>query len=135
MTTPDSAAHISGMKPREEAQDPATSPERLHELIHLPGDRADGASDAGWCREYVAANPNASLETLTELAADQDDLMARAGVAKNPSAPLELVRTLVDDRVDLVANAARERLGLELRPRLSVRMAGRFPMLGEGLVP
>jgi hypothetical protein len=80
----------------------------------------------------VAANPNASLETLTELAADQDDLMARAGVAKNLSAPLDLVRTFVDDRIDLVANAARERLGLEHRPRPGIRVAGRFPLPGTG---
>lgn len=117
---------------RDEARDPSTTPQRLHELIHLPGNRADGDSDAGWCREYVAANPSASPATLRELAADQDDLMARAGVAKNPSAPLELVRTLVDDRIDLVANAARERLGLDPRPGPGARIAGRFPLPGTG---
>ena len=70
---------------RDEATNPGTSPERLQELINLPGNRGDGDQDAGWCREYVAANPNASLETLQELAADQDDTMARFNAAKNPS--------------------------------------------------
>lgn len=125
MTPAPSAVHIGCMTTaRDEARNPATAPERLHELINLPGNRGDSDSDAGWCREYVAANPNASIETLTELAADQDDLMARAGVARNPSAPLELVRTLIDDGNDMVANAARERLGLELRPRPGVRFPG-----------
>lgn len=78
------------------------------------------------------ANPSASLDTLRELAADQDDLMARAAVAKNPAAPLDLVRTLVEDRIDLVANAARERLGMDLRPRPGIRIAGRFPLPGTG---
>ncbi|MDI3213618.1 hypothetical protein [Arthrobacter sp. AL12] len=70
---------------RDEAQKPATSPERLHELINLPRDRGDIDSDAGWCREYAAANPSASLATLTELAADQDDFMSRLNAAKNPA--------------------------------------------------
>lgn len=118
---------------REEAQDPATSPERLRELINLPGNRADIDSDSGWCREYVAANPNASPETLRELAADQDDFMSRLGVAKNPAATHSLVATLVDDRNDLVANAARERLGLAARPRPGLRIAGgRFLTPNEG---
>ena len=73
---PADAAHMSGMTTaKEEAQNPATTPERLHELINLPGKRGDGGSDAGWCREYVAANPNASAATLRELAADQDDFI------------------------------------------------------------
>lgn len=125
MTRVPPAAHMAGMtRARDEARDPATSPDRLDELINLPGDRADGDSDAGWCREYVAANPSASLDSLRELAADQDDVMARVGVAKNPSAPPELVRSLIDDRLDLVANAARERLGLDLRPRPGLRIGG-----------
>lgn len=111
-------------KARDEAQDPATSPQRLHELISLPGNRGDIDSDAGWCREYVAANPNAGPETLAELAADQDDFMARLGVAGNPSAPESLVGTLTDDHNDQVANAARSRLGLEPRPRPGFKVAG-----------
>lgn len=109
---------------RDEAQDPTTSPERLQELINLPGNRGDIDSDSGWCREFVAANPNATLETLAELAADQDDFMARLGVAGNPSAPRDLVQTLVDDRNDMVANAARTRLGQPTRPRPGIRIAG-----------
>ncbi|WP_354214972.1 hypothetical protein [Arthrobacter sp. UYCo732] len=109
---------------RAEAQNPETSPERLHELIDLPGNRGDCDSDAGWCREYVAANPSASVETLAQLAIDQDDFMARLGVAKNQSTPTALVTTLVDDRNDMVANAARERLGLDSRPRPSIRIPG-----------
>lgn len=72
---------------RDEAQNPETRPERLHELISLPGDRADIDSDAGWCREYVAANPCASVETLTELADDNEDFMARLGVAATSPLP------------------------------------------------
>lgn len=118
------AVHILGMNARDEAQDTATTPSRLRELIHLPGDRADIDSDSGWCREYVAANPAAPLDVLEELAADEDDFMSRLGVAKNPSAPTALVATLIDDRIDLVANAAREHLGLEPRPRPGVRFPG-----------
>lgn len=119
------AAHIRTMTTaRDEAQDPATPPERLHELISLPGNRGDIDSDAGWCREYVAANPNAGPETLAELAADWDDFMARLGVAGNPATPESLVRTLIDDHNDQVANAARKRLSLEPRPRPGVRIAG-----------
>jgi hypothetical protein len=129
-----SAAHIGGMTTaRDEAQDPTTSPERLQELINLTGNRGDIDSDSGWCREYVAANPNATLETLSELAADQDDFMARLGVAGNPSAPTALVSALVDDRNDMVANAARARLGQPARPRSGFRIAGgRFPAPNEG---
>ncbi|MBG0738927.1 hypothetical protein IV500_05755 [Paeniglutamicibacter antarcticus] len=118
---------------RDEAQDPATSPEQLHDLIHLPGNRGDMDSDAGWCREFVAANPSASVATLDELAGDQDDFMARLGVANNQSAPAALVETMVDDRNDLVANAARVRLGRDTRPRSGLRIAGgRFPIQLEG---
>ncbi|HEX9088861.1 MAG TPA: hypothetical protein VF867_15190 [Arthrobacter sp.] len=102
---------------RDEAQNPATSPERLHELISLPGNRGDIDSDAGWCREYVAANPNVSLATLKELATDQDDFMSRLNAAKNPTLDEATVLSLVGDINDLVANAARERLGQPLRPR------------------
>jgi hypothetical protein len=60
------AAHIRSMTTlRQEAQDPATTPERLRELINLPGNRGDIDSDAGWCRELVAANPSAPLETTS----------------------------------------------------------------------
>lgn len=117
---------------RDEARNPDTSPERLRELINLPGNRGDIGADAGWCREYVAANPSAPLQILQELAADQDDFMARLGVANNPSAPTVLVETLVDDRNDMVANAARERLGRPARPRPGFRIAGgRLPAKGE----
>ncbi|MGZ4660848.1 MAG: hypothetical protein ACXVYB_06140 [Arthrobacter sp.] len=94
---------------REEAQDPVTSPGRLRELISLPGNRADIDSDAGWCREFVAAGPPAALETLEELAADQDDYMSRLNAAKNPAPDEKTPLTLVEDVNDLVANAARER--------------------------
>jgi hypothetical protein len=50
--------------PRKEAQDPATAHERLHELIHLDGNRGNGDKDAGWYREHVAANPIAAPGTL-----------------------------------------------------------------------
>jgi hypothetical protein len=124
---------MSGMTTaRDEARNPDTSPERLQELINLPGNRGDIDSDSGWCREYVAANPSAPLQILQELAADQDDFMARLGVANNPSAPADLVETLVDDRNDIVANAARERLGRPALPRPGLRIAGgRFPVNGE----
>lgn len=112
---------------KDEARDPATTPERLHELIHLPGNRGDIDSDAGWCREYVAANPSTSAETLTELAADADDFMSRLGVAQNPSTPLELVCTLVDDRNDMVSNAAREKLNQQPRPRRGIRIGVPVP--------
>jgi ribonuclease D len=102
---------------RDEAQDPATSPERLHELINLPGNRGDGDSDAGWCREYVAANPSVALATLKELAADQDDCMARRNAASNPVLDDESLWAMIEDRDDLTADAARERLGLTPKPR------------------
>lgn len=88
---------------REEAQNPATSPERLHELINLPGDRGNGDQDAGWCREYVAANPSTSPQTLRELAADQDDTMARFNAARNPGAGTEVLRVLAEDRLDFTS--------------------------------
>jgi hypothetical protein len=109
---------------RKEAQNPATPPQRLHELIHLAGNRGDGDQDAGWCREYVAANPNAAPHTLRELAADQDDTMARFNAARNPSLDTETLRLLAEDRLDFIANAARERLGLPLRPRPAIRVPG-----------
>lgn len=125
MTPAACAAHIRTMTTlRDEAQNPATQPERLHELISLPGDRGDGDQDAGWCREYVAANPSASLETLRELAADQDDTMARFNAARNPALDTDTLRLLAEDRLDFIANAALERLGLPLRPRPVIRVLG-----------
>lgn len=61
---------------------------------------------------------------LAELAADEDDSMSRLGVAKNPSTERHLLQALADDESDSVANAARKRLGLELRPNPSVRLLG-----------
>lgn len=118
------AAHMSGMDARAEAQDPATDPDRLHELINLPGDRGDCDQDAGWCREHVAANPSAHLRTLQELAADQDDTMARFNAARNPALDAETLQVLAGDRLDFIANAARERLGTPLRPRPEIRIPG-----------
>jgi hypothetical protein len=115
---------------RDEAQNPATSPERLHELISLPGNRGDIDSDAGWCREYVAANPSASLATLTELAADQDDFMSRLHAAKNPALDEQTLWTLIEDTNDMVADAARERLGLIPKPRPNaIARAVRIPVI------
>ncbi|MDJ0354428.1 hypothetical protein [Pseudarthrobacter sp. PH31-O2] len=115
---------------RDEAQNPATSPERLHELISLPGKRGDIDSDAGWCREYVAANPSVALATLKELAADQDDFMARLNAAKNPALDEQTLWTLIEDTNDMVADAARERLGLIPRPRPNaVARAVRIPVI------
>lgn len=71
----------------------------------------------GWCREYVAANPNASLATLRELATDERDFMSRLNAAKNPALDSQTLWMLIDDHNDLVANAARERLGLAQRAR------------------
>lgn len=125
MTPAGPAAHIRTMTTlRKEAQDPATAPERLHELIHLAGNRGNGDEDAGWCREDVAANPSAALETLRELAADQDDSMARFNAARNPSLGEDTLRLLAEDRLDFIANAARVRLGLPPRPQPALRMAG-----------
>lgn len=105
---------------REEAQNPATSPERLHELINLPGNRGDIDSDAGWCREYVAANPNVALATLQELATDKDDVMARRHAASNPVLDEESLWMMIEDKDELTADAARERLGLIPKPRRNV---------------
>jgi ribonuclease D len=102
---------------RDEAQNPETSPERLRELINLPGNRGDFDSDAGWCREHVAANPNVSLATLKELAADQDDVMARRNAANNPVLDDQTLWLMIEDKDDLTADAARERLGLIPKPR------------------
>ncbi len=109
---------------RQEAQDPATAPERLHELIHLTGDRGHCDEDAGWCREDVAANPNASPETLRELATDADDTMSRFNAAKNPSLDDATLQLLAEDRLDFIANAARERLGMPLRPLPGFHLPG-----------
>lgn len=125
MTLEGPAAHMETMTTlRDEAQNPATLPERLHELINLPGERGDGEQDAGWCREDVAANPSASPQTLRELAADQDDTMARLNAARNPSTDTDTLRILAEDRLDYIANAARERLGQGLRPRPGIRVPG-----------
>jgi hypothetical protein len=102
---------------RAEARNPKTSPERLHELIQLEGNRGDSDSAAGWCREEVAANASARLDTLRELATDQDDTMARFNAARNPALDKVTLRLLAEDRLDFIANAARERLELPLRPR------------------
>ena len=119
------AAHIRSMTTfRQEAQDPATAPERLHELIHLTGARGHCDEDAGWCREYVAANPNAAPETLRELATDADDTMARFNAAKNPSLDEGTLQLLAEDRLDFIANAARERLGKPLRARPGFHLPG-----------
>lgn len=102
---------------RDEAQNPAAEPDRLHELINLPRDRGDGDSDAGWCREHVAANPNVSLATLRELAADKDNCMARRNAANNPSLASQTLWMMIEDKNDQVADVARERLGLVPKPR------------------
>lgn len=99
-----------------EAKNPATSPERLDELIRLDGNRGDCDSDAGWCREYVAFNPSTSAATLTELAQDADDFLVRLGAAKHPNTPVSVVAWLVADRNRQVSDAARERLGLPASP-------------------
>jgi hypothetical protein len=118
-------AHMMSMTPlRDEAQNPETAPERLHELIHLAGNRGDCDGDAGWCREYVAANPSAAPETLRELATDQDDTMARFNAARNPSLDDGLLKLLAEDRLDFIANAARQRLGMPLRPQPVLRVRG-----------
>ena len=124
--------HTSSL--RAEAQDPTTPPRQLHELIHLPGDRRAHDSDAGWCREDVAANPSTSLATLHELAQDEDDLMARFHVANNPSVDLDTLRHLAEDRIDMIANAARKRLGLSQRPAPGPRIPYFDPRVGR-LVP
>lgn len=119
------AAHIRPMTTlRQEAQNPATAPERLHELIHLAGNRGNGDEDAGWCREDLAANPGAALDTLRELAGDQDDTMARFNAARNPSLDDATLQMLAEDRLDFIANAAKERLGMPLRPRPGFRIPG-----------
>jgi hypothetical protein len=94
-----------------------TSPERLHELIHLPCGRGDGDLNARRCREYVAANPNVALSALQELAADQDDCMARRGAANNPVLDDQTLWMMIEDKNGLVADSARERLGLIPKPR------------------
>lgn len=112
------SAHMAFMTSlRDEAQNSETSPERLHELIHLPGNRGDGDSDASWCREDVAANPSASLETLRELATDMDDCMARRNAANNPVLDDQTLWMMIDDEDDITADAARKRLGLIPKPR------------------
>ena len=89
------AAHIRSMTTlRQEAQDPATAPERLHELIHLAGDR--GAQDT----------------------------MARFNAARNPSLDVGTLRLLAEDRLDFIANAARERPGMPRRPGPGLRIPG-----------
>lgn len=50
--------------------------------------------DADSCREYVAANANASLDTLRELPSDRNDTMARFNAAGNPAADTGTVRLL-----------------------------------------
>ncbi|MBE4720496.1 hypothetical protein [Pseudarthrobacter sp. AB1] len=100
---------------RAEAMDPSTSPARLDELTKLEGDRGDCDSDAGWCREFVATNPSASAETLTELSQDMNDFLARLGAARNPNTPDSVVRALTTDW-NGQADAARARLGLPLKP-------------------
>lgn len=115
---------------RDEARSEQTTPERLHELISLPGDRGESTSDAGWCREYVAANPAAAAHTLAELAGDGNDVMCRRLTAQNPSTPDSALRTLVKDADDITANGARVRLGLPSRaaghPRSFTPSTGRL---------
>lgn len=114
---------------RKEAQDRGTAPERLHELIHLAGDRGAHDQDAGWCREDVAANPSAAPETLRELATDANDTMARYNAARNPSLDADTLALLAEDRLDFIANAARERLGMPRRPDALLRRVYGVPTL------
>ncbi|ACL42040.1 hypothetical protein Achl_4089 (plasmid) [Pseudarthrobacter chlorophenolicus A6] len=125
------AAHMRPMTSlRDEAQNPSTSPERLHELINLPGDRGQHDSDAGWCREYVAANPSVALATLQELAADMDDVMARRNAVSNPVLDDQTLWMMIEDKDDLTADAARERLGLAPKPRPNTIARGvRIPVI------
>lgn len=109
---------------REEAADPGTSPERLHELTQLDGDRGDIDSDSGWCREYVASNPSASARTLEELARDGNDHLVRLGVAENPSTHPATVGSLLDDPNEMVSWAARIRLNVAARPAPGYRIPG-----------
>lgn len=113
------------MKPlREEAADPSTTSERLHELTLLEGDRGDIDSDSGWCREYVAANPSASSRTLDELARDTNDHLVRLGVAENPSTHPATVASLTDDPNEMVSWAACVRLNVAARPTPGYRIPG-----------
>jgi ribonuclease D len=125
------AAHMRPMTSlRDEAQNPETSPERLHELAHLEGDRGDIDSDAGWCREHVATNPNVALETLQELASDMNDVMARRNAASNPVLDDQSLWMMIEDKDDLTADAARERLGLVPKPRPNAFIRGvRIPVI------
>lgn len=109
---------------REEAANPETTPERLHELTGLEGDRGDFDSDAGWCREYVAANPSASSRTLNELAGDTNDHLVRLGVAENPSTHPATVGSLIDDPNEMVSRAAKVRLNVAARPAPGYRIPG-----------
>lgn len=59
----------------------------------------------------MAANPSASPETLTELAADMDDFMSRLHAAQNPSTPLHVIQDLARDPNEQVSRAAWARLG------------------------
>lgn len=107
MNTARPSVHMESMTSlRDEAQNPETSPERLHELINLPGDRGQHDSDAGWYREFVAANPNVALATLQELAADNDDVMARRNAANNPVLDDQTLWMMIEDKDDLTADAA-----------------------------
>lgn len=113
---------------REEAANPSTAPERLHELTLLEGDRGDFDSDSGWCRELVAANPSASSRTLEELARDGNDHLVRLGVAENPSTHPATVGSLLDDPNEMVSWAARVRLNVASRPKPGYRIPG-TPMI------
>lgn len=45
--------------------------------------------------------------------------MARLNAARNPALDTDMLRVTADGRLDLIANAARERLGGQLRPHLT----------------
>lgn len=126
MSTPasQSPSSASGTDRRTEARSHSTAPDRLRELTRLDGDRGHIDADAGWCREYVAANPSAPEDVLAELGADMNDVMCRRNVAENPSAPQATLQRLADDTDELTSDAARRRLGLTPRVRAGIPIMG-----------
>ena len=125
------AAHMGTMTTlRREAQDPATAPERLHELIHLAGNRGDHDSDSGWCREDVAANPNAAQDTLRELATDQNDTMARFNAARNPALDTD---TLHEDIMEEIVGEIQDEFDEE-RPDVEKRDDSTYSINGMMLI-
>ena len=96
-----------GWRALADASNPATSQERLRELVHFDGIQAGYELD-----NRIAANPNTPPDALRNLL-KPDQVGTHMELASNPNTPQDVLQELVDHDDEWV------RRSLEANPRLS----------------